>query len=47
MSPRVGPFSTPGAYFDKIGRGSPDKATYQSIKALCLVVSDKKIFLAL
>ena len=43
VTPGTRPFLTPGHYLNKLGRDPLGDAKYQ-IKALGLVVSDKKIF---
>ena len=44
VTPWVGPCLAPEALFELICRGPLGDATYQNIKALGLMVSDKKIF---
>ena len=44
LTPRTGTFLAHGYNLNKLGRAPLGDATYQNIKALGLVVSDKKIF---
>ena len=44
MTPRAGPFMVGGHNLNKLGRGPPCYATYQSIKTLGLMVSDLNFF---